>query len=312
MINRRHIRVKVMQAVYAMHQSQNDDLIREEKLLKLSVDKMQDMYVLLLSMLVEVRDMERIFLEVSSKKILATKEEKNPNVKFINNKVIQLLNESNSLALFIDEHKLNNWYLDTAYVKDIWKTMKESDFYIAYMANEKDSFELDKEFIVRLFREIVAPNEKIADYFEDKNISWVDDIPFVNTWVAKTLNQLTPLKGIYIGSLYKDEDDQKYVSDLFRKTVLNDRMLSEEVDQRTPNWDMDRIADVDLILIKMAICEFLKFPSIPTRVTINEYIEIAKDYSTEKSSFFINGVLDKISKEFEKSKRLNKIGRGLL
>ena len=301
-----------MQAVYAMHQSKNEDLIREEKLLKLSVDKMQDMYVLLLSMLVEVKDMERTFLEASSKKILATKEEKNPNPKFINNKVIQLLNESNSLALYIDEHKLNNWYLDTAYVKDVWKTMKECDFYITYMASEKDSFELDKEFIVRLFREIIAPNEKIADYFEDKNISWVDDIPFVNTWVAKTLNQLTPLKGIYVGSLYKDEDDQKYVSDLFRKTVLNDRILSEEVDQRTPNWDMDRIADVDLILIKMAICEFLKFPSIPTRVTINEYIEIAKDYSTEKSSFFINGVLDKISKEFEKSKRLNKIGRGLL
>lgn len=301
-----------MQSVYAMHQSKNDDLIREEKLLKLSVDKMQDMYVLLLSMLVEVRDMERTFLEASRNKILATKEEKNPNPKFINNKVIQLLNESNSLAVYIDEHKLNNWYLDTAYVKDIWKTMKESDFYISYMAKEKDSFELDKEFIVRLFREIIAPNEKIADYFEDKNISWVDDIPFVNTWVAKTLNQLTPLKGIYIGSLYKDEDDQKYVSELFRKTVLNDRILSEEVDQRTPNWDMERIADVDLILIKMAICEFLKFPSIPTRVTINEYIEIAKDYSTEKSSFFINGVLDKISKEFDKSKRLNKIGRGLL
>jgi len=126
------------------------------------------------------------------------------------------------------------------------------------------------------------------------------------------LNQLTPLKGIYVGSLYKDEDDQKYVSELFRKTMLNDGMLSEEVDQRTPNWDMERIADVDLILIKMAICEFLKFPSIPTRVTINEYIEIAKDYSTDKSSFFINGVLDKISKEFDKSKRLNKIGRGLL
>jgi len=301
-----------MQSVYAMHQSKNDDLIREEKLLKLSVDRMQDMYVLLLSLLVEVRDMERSFIEASRKKILATKEEKSPNPKFINNKVIQILNESNSLALYIDEHKLNNWYLDSDYVKNIWKTTKESDFYAAYMANEKDSFELDKEFIIRMFREIVAPDEKIADYFEDKNISWVDDIPFVNTWVAKTLNQLTPLKGIYVGSLYKDDDDQKYVSELFRKTMLNDGMLSEEVDQRTPNWDMERIADVDLILIKMAICEFLKFPSIPTRVTINEYIEIAKDYSTDKSSFFINGVLDKISKEFDKSKRLNKIGRGLL
>jgi len=301
-----------MQSVYAMHQSKNDDLIREEKLLKLSVDKMQDMYVLLLSLMVEVRNMERDFLAASSKKILATKEEKSPNPKFINNKVVQLLNESNSLSLYIDEHNLNNWYLDSDYVKVIWKTTKESDFYKEYMANEKDSFELDKDFIIKMFREIIAPNEKIADYFEDKNISWVDDIPFVNTWVVKTLNQLTPLKGIYVGSLYKDEDDQKYVSELFRKTILNNGLLSEEVDQRTPNWDMERIADVDLILIKMAICEFLKFPSIPARVTINEYIEIAKDYSTEKSSFFINGVLDKISKEFDKSKRLNKIGRGLL
>ena len=119
-------------------------------------------------------------------------------------------------------------------------------------------------------------------------------------------------KPFSLGLLYKDDDDKKFVVDLFRKVILNHTKFEEDIKDKTPNWDAERIADIDMILIKMAICEFLKFPSIPSRVTINEYIEISKDYSTNKSSFFINGVLDKILKDFTTSKRINKIGRGLL
>ena len=301
-----------MQSVYAILQSNSDNLTKEEKFLHNSIDKMYDLYVLLLRFLVEVRDMEKNHIEISSKKFLATSEELNPNTKFINNKVFNLLKESTSMNEYLEENNLNFWSLDSEYVNEILKIIKASDFYNDYMNSEEDSFNNDVTFVLDIFKNIIAPNEKLADYFEDKNISWVDDIPFVNTWIVKSLNQLKPLTPLKLGRLYKDEDDEKFVLDLFRKTVLNHTDFQKDITDKTPNWDADRIAEIDMILIKMAICEFLKFPSIPTRVTINEYIEISKDYSTVKSSFFINGVLDKISKDFTTTKRMNKIGRGLL
>ena len=312
MINRRHIRVKVMQSIYALLQSKSDNLTKEEKFLYASIDKMYDLYALMLRLLVEVRDLEKKQIEISKKKFLATPEELNPNFKFVNNKFFQLLGESISLNNYLETNKLNYWSLDNEYVHEILKLTKKSKLYDSYMNSSAASFQEDKEFIVALFKEVIAPNEKLADYFEDKNISWVDDIPFVNTWVVKSLNQIKPEQAFHLGNLYKDIDDKKFVVDLFRKVVLNHTEFEKEVIDKTPNWDVDRIAEIDMILIKMAICEFLKFPSIPTRVTINEYIEISKDYSTEKSSFFINGVLDKILKDFTASKRITKIGRGLL
>ncbi|WP_298368772.1 transcription antitermination factor NusB [uncultured Lutibacter sp.] len=312
MINRRHIRVKVMQSVYAILQSKSDILDKEEKFLYASIDKMFDLYVLILRLLVEVKNMEKNHIKISQKKYLATSKELNPNKKFINNPIFKKFEESISLNDYLETHNLNYWELDSEYTKEILTKIKESKLYESYMDSENTSFEKEKEFIAAIFREIIAPNDKLADYFEDKNISWVDDIPFVNTWVLKTINQLKENKPFMVGKLYKDEDDKKYVVELFRKVVLNHTEFEKEVVDKTPNWDAERIADIDMILIKMAICEFLKFPSIPSRVTINEYIEISKDYSTTKSSYFINGVLDKILKDFTASKRLNKIGRGLL
>lgn len=301
-----------MQSVYALLQSKSDNLKKEEDFLYTSIEKMYDLYVLMLRLLVEVKNMEKKHIEISGKKYLATTQDLNPNFKFINNEIFKLLDESVSLNAYLDDNKLNYWSLDNEYVHEILKLIKESSSYAAYMKSEKCSFEEDREFVVALFKTVVAPNEKLAEYFEDKTISWVDDIPFVNTWIVKSLNQLKPKQTFQLGNLYKDDDDKKFVVDLFRKVVLNHKEFEKEIENKTPNWDTDRIAEIDMILIKMAISEFLKFPSIPTSVTINEYIEIAKDYSSEKSSFFINGVIDKILKDFTASKRLNKIGRGLL
>ncbi|WP_372770547.1 transcription antitermination factor NusB [Lutibacter sp.] len=312
MINRRHIRVKVMQSVYALLQSKSDNLKKEEDFLYTSIEKMYDLYALMLRLLVEVKNLEKKHIEISGKKYLATSQDLNPNFKFINNEIFKLLDESVSLNSYLDDNKLNYWSLDNEYVHEILKLIKESDPYASYMKSDKHSFEEDRDFVVAMFKNVVAPNEKLAEYFEDRTISWVDDIPFVNTWIVKTLNQLKPKKTFQLGNLYKDDDDKKFVLDLFRKVVLNHKEFEKEIENKTPNWDTDRIAEIDMILIKMAISEFLKFPSIPTSVTINEYIEIAKDYSSEKSSFFINGVIDKILKDFTASKRLNKIGRGLM
>ncbi|PQJ82201.1 transcription antitermination factor NusB [Polaribacter glomeratus] len=312
MINRRHIRVKVMQSVYAMQQSSNDDIIREDKFLKHSILKMFDLYVLNIQLLVEVQKLAAKRIALSKKKILVTKEELNPNTKFLDNKVINAIAESISVESYIEMNNLKNWELDTEYVKIILDELLKSDVYQKYINTAENSFKIDKDFVVDFFKEIIAPNEKLAEYYEDKMISWVDDIPFVNTWVVKSLSKFKEVGIFVVGSLYKDKDDEDFVSALFKKTVLKQKTYEADIAEKTPNWETDRIADVDMILIKMAITEFINFPSIPTRVTINEYIEISKDYSTEKSSYFINGVLDKISKEFITNKRIVKIGRGLL
>jgi len=312
MINRRHIRVKVMQSVYAMIKSHDDDIVKEEKFIKFSIKKMFDLYVLLLQLLVEVQKLAAQKQEISKKKYLATKEDLSPNRKFVDNKLIKKLAESTSISLHIEAQHLNNWSKDDEYVKIIWDKLQKSDLLSTYLNTTEDSYKIDKGFLIDFFREIVAPNTKLAEYFEDENITWVDDIPFVNTWVVRSLNKQKEKSTFTLGSLYKNQDDQDFVSNLFKKVILNHHTFENDIKIHTPNWESDRIADMDMILIKMGACEFLHFPFIPTKVTINEYIEIAKDYSSEKSGYFVNGVLDKLSKEFDKDKKFVKVGRGLL
>ena len=175
------------------------------------------------------------------------------------------------------------------------------------------SFTDDKNFIADLFSEVIAPNDRLYDYLEDYKLTWLDDLPTINTLVLKQIKQLKSENDSFlVTTLYKDLEDKEYVKNLFRKTVLNEVELSKEYIDKTPNWDTERIAEIDTIILKMAICELLKFPSIPIKVTINEYLEIAKEYSTPKSSIFINGILDNIVKDYQKNNRLTKAGRGLL
>lgn len=313
MLNRRHIRVKVMQSIYAMHQHQSDNLDKEEKFLFQSIENTQNLYLLLLSALIEIKKKEEEYIDLASKKHLATKEEINPNLKFINNKVLVLLTESEALETAIDDHNINNWKLNDDIILGLIDTIKESELYQNYMQKPVGDFEDDKKFIVDLYTEVIAPSDRLYDYLEDHKLTWLDDLPAINTLIVKQIKQL---KGehdtLVIPKVYKDEDDKDFVKNLFRKTVLNELELSKEYIDKTPNWDVERIAEIDTIILKMAICELLKFPSIPTKVTINEYLEIAKEYSTPKSSIFINGILDNLVKEFTQDGKLKKSGRGLL
>ncbi len=312
MINRRHIRLKVMQSVYAMLQSHNTDIEREEKFLQLSIRKMVDLYALNLDLLVKVQRLAHKRMELSKKKIFATKEELNPNTKFVNNKLINIFAESISLEGYLELNNLDYWKTHDEFVRIILDELQESDLYRNYMNSEDNSAQEDRKFILSFFKEIIAPNEKLAEFYEDKMISWVDDIPFVNTWVVKTLENQSLKKPFILSKLFKNDDDKQFVSDLFRKTMLHQHEYEDDIQSKTPNWEVERISDIDMILIKMGVTEFLYFPSIPVRVTINEYIELSKDYSTEKSGRFINGVLDKLSKEYIENEKLNKIGRGLV
>lgn len=301
-----------MQSIYALHQKNSDDIEKEEKFLLHSIDAIQDLYLIMLSSLIEIRKKEVIFLETSSKKHLATPEEKNPNRKFVDNAVLQLLEESNSLSIALEKRKITNWTMNDTYILILLNEIKQSELYQKYMSTKKSSFQEDKDFVAEIFSELIAPNEKLYDYLEDHKLTWVDDIPVVNTQIAKQLKQISEKDEFKVTKLYKDQEDQEFVSNLFRKTVLNEVDLAKEYIDKTPNWDAERIAELDTIILKMAICEFLKFPSIPVKVTINEYLEIAKEYSTPKSSIFINGILDNLIKEFQAENKIKKTGRGLI
>ena len=314
MVNRRHIRVKVMQSIYAMHQNGSDDLVKEEKFLYYSIDAIQDLYLIMLSSLIEIGKKETIFLHLSSQKHLATPQERKPNEKFLKNAIFQILAENNSLSIALETRKIDNWTLNDDYIILLLNDIKKSKLYESYMQNDINTFEEDKNFIVDLFMDVIVPNEKLYDYLEDYKLTWIDDIPVVNTEIIK---QLKSIKNVQEGNfrvpkLFKDNEDKDYVRDLFRRTVLNEKELAKEYEDKTPNWDSDRIAEIDTIILKMAICEFLKFPSIPVKVTLNEYLELAKEYSTPKSSIFINGILDNLVKELEANQRIKKIGRGLM
>ena len=182
------------------------------------------------------------------------------------------------------------------------------------MLTKTSDFKEDKDFIVDIFKEIIAPNDKLYDYMEDKNLTWLDDLPTVNTTILKLLRKVktTSAENHFTPNLYKDAEDKQFAIDLFKKTLLNKTAINKEIELKTQNWDADRIANVDYALLQMAICELQNFSSIPVKVTINEYLEIAKEYSTPKSSIFINGILDKLVKEYTADGKLNKIGRGLM
>jgi transcription antitermination protein NusB len=306
--------MKVMQSIYAMHQNGSDNLEKEEKFLFFSMDSVLDLYLIMLSALVEIREKEIDYLEKSAKKHLATAEERKPNQKFVDNAILKMLAENQPLAKALKDRKIDNWSRNDDYILIILGEIKKSTLYSDYMASKKTDFEADRQFAIDLFMELIAPNDKLYDYLEDHKLTWIDDIPLVNTQIIKQLRAIKSEADMTfsIPKLYKDAEDREFASLLFRKTVLNESELGKEYIDKTPNWDTERIAEIDTIILKMAICEFLKFPSIPIKVTINEYLELAKEYSTPKSSIFINGILDNLVKEYQAANKLNKSGRGLL
>jgi len=301
-----------MQSVYALLQSKSDNLIKEEKFLLFSTQKAFDLYILQLLLLVEVKKLASEHLEIRKKNFLATPEDKNPSLKFIRNKVIEAIENSEDIKDFVSKKNVELWKENREYIRVIWDIIKRSEIYQKYLTSQESSFKEDQEFILKIFEESIAPNDKLFDFYESVNLSWVDDYPLVNTWIYKSIKQLKKEEDFKLTDFEIKDDDKEFLIDLFRKVVLHHEEYTKDINDKTPNWDADRIAEIDLILIKMSITEFLYFPSIPAKVTINEYIEIAKDYSTNKSSYFINGVLDKLLKDYNKENRLKKIGRGLM
>ena len=301
-----------MQVLYAQTANSKEDDSASQ--LQNSMEHMYKLYLLMTSLLIKLRERAIDHQKRSEKKYIKTQEDVNPNMRFVDNFLLQKLAEDTALKAELESHKIQYWEQDGEYVELIYQDLIKSDLYESFMSNSKSSLENDVAFVVEVFREIIVSNNKLYDYFKDKNINCFYDFTLVNNFIVKFFKRITTkLKTeFFTPNLFKDKEDEAFGFKLMKSTRDNFEVYNAEIISKTKNWDKDRIAKIDFVLLQMAICEFQEFPSIPTKVTINEYIELAKEYSTPKSNVFINGVLDKIVKDYRNQKTLNKKGRGLM
>ena len=312
MLTRRHIRAKVMQSVYAFVQSGRDNITVEQNNMLRSIDNIFDLYILLLDLVVEVVDWDKTMIDKKKNRLSGRGKIPAVDELLANNMFVAKLANNTVLQQNLDDKKLG-WKNNDEYLQLLLKEIKDSPQYAKYVARENHTFKSDKNFIIDVFKEILATNEKLHDFFESENLSWIGDISVANSMAVKSLTLIfeDSEDDQHLMKLYKDDEDREFAIDLFAKTVANSGKFAELVAEKTPGWDADRIAQLDLIMMQMAVCEFTKFSSIPAKVTINEYLELSKDFSTPKSKVFINGVLDKLWRDLEKDGEINKSGRGL-
>ncbi len=315
MISRRYLRVKTFQALYAYFQTEDKNARKAENELFLSLERMYDLYLFLLALGVELVHQSELKIEEVKTKRLPTFEDLNPNSKFVNNAIFKLLAENVELNKQLKEKKLT-WLADQELVTKFLNFLRQHPVYISYMSTSTQSFDEDKKLVIEIYKKVIPDFESMLSELQDKSIFWgLDEIDFVLSMVIKTIKKFTSASNNFepILSLYTDYDeDIKMVKDLFRKTISNDDYNAEKIAQKTKNWDVERIAMIDIILMKMALTEILHFKLVPIKVTLNEYIELAKWYSTPKSKIFVNGILDKLVLELKETGELKKMGRGLM
>jgi N utilization substance protein B len=315
MLNRRHLRIKVLQALYAYFQAKEDNFNNAEKELTRAVDKINDLYLFLLLSFSEIKSVAEEKIEDNKARKRATAEDLNPNLRFVENKLFLALDSSKELRRRAEEAKVS-WIGDDnrEMFKKVMNAIRENETYFAYINSEEEqTLALDLEFAITIFKEEIANSPLIFHFLEEKSIHWMDDIDLTCSMILKTLKSVKEDGSIDILPLFKDpEDEIPFLKTLFRKTISNDMENTAIIEELTKNWDIDRIAKMDILLMKMAITEFQEFNNIPTKVTLNEYIEISKFYSTPKSNAFINGILDNAIERLNKDNKINKIGRGLM
>ena len=307
MINRVLIRLKIVQIVYAYYQNGGKNLDTAEKELFFSLSKAYDLYNYLLLLMVEVTKQANKRLNTAKNKLVPTKEELFPNTKFVENRFIAQLEVNKQLLEFSNNQK-KTWENEADFVKTLCDKILESDIYKEYMASETSSYEEDRELWRKLYKNIIFNNIELDQVLEDQSLYWNDDKEIVDTFVLKTIKRFDEKNGAKQELLpeFKDEEDQDFARRLFRRTILNADYYRHLISENTKNWDLDRVAFMDVVIMQIALAEILSFPNIPVSVSLNEYVEIAKLYSTPKSGGFINGTLDGIVNSLKKENKLTK------
>jgi N utilization substance protein B len=313
MISRRIIRTKVLQVLYAYYSNEEKSLNNAEKELFFGIKKTYDLYHYLFALIIEIADYAEQRIEIKKNKHQPTYEDLHPNTKFVSNQIIQQLRENRALHAYISQQKLS-WVNYPELIKELYLFLIESDFYKEYMNDKTRSFLDDRKFVDKMFNNIILIAEDLYEVLEEMSIYWNDDMEFTVSMISKTLKKFNPHSGSdqNLLPMFKDQDDRDFAKDLLRKSIINHSELLELIKEHSKNWDLDRIAFMDILIMQLAATEFLYFPSIPTKVSLNEYIELSKYYSTEKSRNFINGILDKTLKDLKTSGKIIKTGRGLI
>ena len=314
MLNRRHLRVKVLQALYAYHQTDQQDVRAHEKGLLQNIDQVFEMYIWMLSLIDEVIQFAANDAEERAHKHLPTAEDLNPNLKILDNRFIVSLHVNQQYVAAIKRYKVD-WTFEPELAKTLFTTLKNSDDYAAYLAKTDDTLQTDKDIIKFIFKKVILKSSLAEQVFEDKFIYWPVDRDVLQALIAKTFknfssdnyqeNKLAEVTGNW-------EEDREFITSLFQETIKHDAEYQVLIAAKTQNWEPERIAMMDTLLMKMAIAEFVNFASVPVKVTINEYLEIAKEFSTPKSNSFINGILDKILFDLKQENKIRKTGRGLI
>lgn len=314
MLNRRHLRIKVLQMLYAFYNDrESGDIKRAEKNLLESVERIYDLYIYFLLSFSVLKDISLNKQEERKKKLMPSKEDLSPNLKFVNNRIIALFTKSQLLQDLSVKRKIN-W--DNDEKKEIFRKIfievEKSEVFFEHMDNTENGFEEDRAFLIQLFKAEIANSPLIYSFLEDEDIHWIDDIDLACSMVLKTIKSVNQ-EGLNILPLYKENDNEKeFILELLSETIKRDSENEKIIETLVKNWEFERIAKMDVLLLKMAITELQCFESIPTKVTINEYIDISKYYSTPKSNVFINGILDKSLELLTKENKINKSGRGLI
>jgi transcription antitermination protein NusB len=314
MLNRRYLRIKVFQSLYAYWQSDQASASRLEKELFQSIERTYDLFLQLLQVFGELRHIAELRIEERRNKRLPTPEDLSPNLRFVENPLLKALASSERLRIETEKRRIS-WVGHKEMFTKLLKELENSDLYKSYMADPAPSYRKDQAFLISLFSEHIANHEALQDVFENRSIYWLEDLDLAATLVKRGIEQMreTSNGDLPIAELDREpKEETDFVTTLFRKAVQYDEEHEKSIAAKASNWESDRIALSDMILMKMALTEVRVFDQIPVKVTLNEYIEIAKAYSTPKSKNFINGVLDKLFIEMKADGRIHKVGRGLL
>lgn len=303
----------MLQILYAYYTSTDKSLNNAEKELFFCIRKSYDLYHYLLALVIEIADYAENRIDIRRNKHQPTYEDINPNTKFISNLVIQQLRDNRQLRVYIQQQKLS-WVNNPELIKELYLFLTETDFYNAYMDDKNRSFIDDRKFVDKIFNQVILVTEELYEVLEEQSIYWNDDMEFIISMISKTLKKFNPHSGTEqsLMPMFKDQDDRDFAKDLLRKSIINHDELRDLIKEHSRNWDMDRIAFMDILIMQLAMAEFIYFPTIPTKVSLNEYIELSKFYSTDKSRNFINGILDKTLKDLKNSGKIQKAGRGLI
>lgn len=307
MINRVLIRIRVIQVLYSTYLNESGDLKKAETELMFSLQKSYDLYYYLLALLIEITDTHTRRLESRKAKLLPTDEDINPNTRLSENLFIKQLKSNEQFNKYVSDRP-QSWEDHENYVRSLLEKILNSDIYAEYLANEVSDYDTDREFWRKVFKTFIYCEEQLDDLLEDDSLFWNDDIEIVQSFVIKTIKKFDPEKGANqpLLPMFKDEEDRQFAIKLLRETMFNVKLAREYIDKYAKNWESERIAFMDMIIMQTAVSELLAFPSVPINVTMNEYINIAKSYSTHKSSSFINGILDSIVTELKSENKLLK------